>query len=487
MGLACRDKDNGRLARPRRTPSRTDKLCPGAWKMGVAERRMRDSVMMGSGAMAGAASRPGGAWRDLGLVAALTVGTFLVAGLLELSEGVGGWLKHFESYQLDELPAALAVLIVGLAWSSWRRSRQVATEMALRLKAQESLNEQRQYLEVLFNENLSANLIADPEGRITLANPELARLFGLPEAVRVVGRRLGDFYRDAGLWEEHRRTLGEKGRVELTDLHIRRADGAEAVVIARLTARRAAGGLELHGFFTDVTALEQMRRDLAQALRENRLLAQRGIEMLEQERRNIARELHDEMGQWLNALKVDAVSVRNRTDVPEEVRTTAQAIVEVADHVYDVARSLMRQLRPVALDELGLGPAIQYCVDQWRRRHPSVRCDVTIEGVPESLGEAANITLYRLVQEGLTNVTKHAGAQSVRIDLEMNEGDGALSATITDDGVGMEGSGPGDGLGLVGLRERIEMLGGRFWVESEAGRGTSVRALLPGHPSGAIA
>lgn len=446
---------------------------------------MTDSAYFGGGTEQGETSRPGRAWRDLAFVLALTVATFLVAGLLELSEGVGGWLKHFESYQLDEVPAALAVLIVGLTWSSWRRSRQVATEMGLRLKAQESLNEQRQYLEVLFRENLSANLIADPQGRIGVANPELAKLFGLPDAEQAVGRHLGDFYRDPALWEEHRRSVAGQGRIELNDLPIRRADGAEAVVIARLTARRGHSGMELHAFFTDVTALEQTRRELAQALGENRLLAQRGIEMLEHERRNIARELHDEMGQWLNALKVDAVSVRNRTDVPDEVRAAAQSIVEVTDHVYDVARSLMRQLRPVALDELGLGPAIQYCVDQWRRRHPAVQCDVSIQGLPDSLGEAANITLYRLVQEGLTNVTRHAGAQSVRIELEMDDREGGLRASIADDGVGMEATGPRSGLGLVGLRERIEMLGGRFWVESEAGKGTAVRALLPAQPTGA--
>lgn len=433
------------------------------------------------------ATRLRGAGTDLILVLLAAVCTFLVAGTFELSEAVGRWLRHFEPYQLDELPAAVTVLVLGLGWSSWRQSRQAATEMGLRLRAQESLNRQRAYLEVLFNENLSANLIAAGDGGITVANPELAQLFGLDAPKAVVGRRLGDFYADEALWRGHREILSGGGRVEMNDLRIRRADGAEAVVIARLTARRAPEGLEVHAFFTDVTALETTRRELAVALDENRRLAQRGIEMLEHERRNIARELHDEMGQWLNALKLDAVSIRGRDDVPVEVKDAAQSIVELTDHVYDVARSLMRRLRPVALDELGLGPAIQYCVDQWRRRHPAVKCEVRIDGVPDSLGEAANITLYRMVQEGLTNVTKHARASAVTVALtaEADAATGGVRVDIVDDGVGLDEQIGRSGLGLPGLRERVEMLGGRFWVDSAPGRGTALHASLPGASVGA--
>lgn len=443
---------------------------------------MSESTFDGGQGRPQGTTRPRGAGTDLVFVLLAAVGTFLVAGTVELSESIGRWLHRFEPYQLDEILAAVTVLVLGLGWSSWRQSRQAATEVGLRLRAQESLNRQRAYLEVLFNENLSANLIAAGDGGITVANPELARLFGLDVPKAVVGRRLGDFYADEALWRGHREILSGGGRVEMNDLRIRRPDGTEAVVIARLTARRGPEGLEVHGFFTDVTALETTRRELAVALDENRRLAQRGIEMLEHERRNIARELHDEMGQWLNALKLDAVSIRGRDDVPAEVKDAAQSIVELTDHVYDVARSLMRRLRPVALDELGLGPAIQYCVDQWRRRHPAVKCEVRIEGVPESLGEAANITLYRMVQEGLTNVTKHARANAVTVAItgRGDAGNEAVRVDIVDDGVGVDEQSVRSGLGLPGLRERVEMLGGRFWVDSEPGRGTALHASLPG-------
>lgn len=426
-----------------------------------------------------------GAWRDLLAVALLGVAAFLLADWLEFSERLGGVLRHFEAFQLDEMLLAVGVLVAGLSWSSWRRSRQAAAEMALRLHAQEAVARQRAYFEMLFNENLSSNLIADGGGTIRLANPELARLFGLARGEDAVGQSLPGFYVEGDAWASHRGRLSSGQRIDEAGLRIRRADGDEAVVIARLVAARGeSGAQEIHAFFTDVTALEATRAELARALSENRLLAQRGIEMLEAERRHIARELHDEMGQWLNALKIDAVSIRSRGDLPDEVRATGQAIVDLSDHVYDVARNLMRRLRPVALDELGLGPALQYCVEQWRRRHPELQCTFDAGELPDSLGEAANITLYRIVQECLTNVARHANATRVRIAVQRSGECDGVEAVVEDDGQGIEGAGPSPGLGLVGMRERVEMLGGRFVVDSRAGEGTRISAVVPAVTAG---
>jgi len=250
-------------------------------------------------------------------------------------------------------------------------------------------------------------------------------------------------------------------------LTLRRADGEERRVIAKLTLRHDVDGAsQVHAFFTDITALEQAQAQLARTLAENRHLIQRSIQVQEDERRHIARELHDEMGQWLNALKLDAVSIRDRAD--GEIRAAAQSIVEVTDHVYDVARNLMRRLRPVALDELGLPSALQYLVDQWKRRHPAVGCTFT-----------TNITLYRFVQECLTNVAKHADAAVVTIALSRDPERGRVEVAVADDGRGLDPERAVLGMGLLGLRERIEVLGGVFLLESNKGRGVAVRGALP--------
>jgi glucose-6-phosphate-specific signal transduction histidine kinase len=226
-----------------------------------------------------------------------------------------------------------------------------------------------------------------------------------------------------------------------------------------------------------------MQTELASALEENRRLSQRSMQVQEEERRNLARELHDELGQSLNAIKVDAVTIRDRSENAVEVRRSAKAIIEVSGQVYDVVRSLMQRLRPVALDELGLRSAVEYGVQQWQRRHPAVRCSFTAEGELDDLSEQMNITLYRLAQECLTNVAKHAEATRVAISLERVAGDdddgGEIRFSFEDDGRGFDPGLRRQGLGLVGLRERVEALDGHFDLQSAPGQGVRVRASIP--------
>lgn len=216
---------------------------------------------------------------------------------------------------------------------------------------------------------------------------------------------------------------------------------------------------------------------LARALDENRLLSQRSMQVQEEERRNLARELHDELGQSLNAIKVDAVNIRDSSEAGSDIRRSAQAIIDVSTQVYDVVRSLMQRLRPVALDELGLPAAVQYGVDQWQRRHAGVRCRFDAQGELDGFSEKVNITLYRLVQECLTNVAKHADAARVSISLK-REGD-RVRFDFEDDGRGFDPSGRMQGLGLIGLRERVESLDGRFELVSAPRSGVRIKAEIP--------
>lgn len=419
------------------------------------------------------------AGRDLVIVAAVTVIAFIVAGQFELSERVGRWLSAFEPYQLDEAPVAIAVMFAGLAWFSWRRLSQANHEYRLRRVAQEALDEHQEHLRTLFAENLSANLLARHDGRIVLANDELARLLGLTSAAEAIGRSLFDFYADPEIAVAHRSQL-RSSKVEVPGLRLRRHDGSEATVIAKISQRvRNEGVTELQAFFTDVSALERVRNKLAQALDENRRLVKRSIELQEEERRHIARELHDEMGQWLNALKLDAVSVRDHAHATPDIKAVGQSMVELTDHVYGVARQMMRRLRPVALDELGLASALQHGINQWQRRHPQVKCEFVARGNLESLGETINITLYRLVQECLTNVAKHAQASRVDIALEVDAEEHVV-LRIRDNGRGFTRPVADLGLGLLGLRERVETLGGELQVHGFGGEGVEVRARIPG-------
>jgi two-component system, NarL family, sensor histidine kinase UhpB len=224
---------------------------------------------------------------------------------------------------------------------------------------------------------------------------------------------------------------------------------------------------------------------LRAALVQNRELAQANVRIQEEERRTLARELHDELGQYLNALKIDAVCLRDGASgqIPD-VRDSALAIVGVTSHLEEIVRDMVRRLRPPGLDELGLAAAIEACVDGWRRRLPSVNFMLKVDADLDQLDEATNMTLYRLVQEGLTNVAKHADATSVNIELHQHSvavGTSEAVLTLRDNGAGSRGMANEPGLGIVGMRERVEGLAGRFDLAPAGGGGFGFTAWLPVH------
>jgi len=214
-----------------------------------------------------------------------------------------------------------------------------------------------------------------------------------------------------------------------------------------------------------------------------RLLSQKYVSVQEEERRSLARELHDELGQCLNAIKVDAVSIRDASRGQQpEIEASATAIVDLSGHVYDMVRGIMQRLRPAALDALGLHDAVVHLVGQWQRRNPAVDCRFQAKGDLSGLGEVVNITVYRLVQECLTNVARHAAATKVRVALERTDAEVVVS--VGDDGRGMDLQAKRIGLGLVGLRERVEALQGRLDLTSGPGEGLQMRASLPVQAAG---
>lgn len=222
---------------------------------------------------------------------------------------------------------------------------------------------------------------------------------------------------------------------------------------------------------------------LATLLLENRRLAQQYLQLQESERKFLAHELHDELGQYLNAIKIDAVAIQQRAagDASPLLRASS-AIIKHTDHVHAVVRDLIRKLRPIGLDELGLKAALEHFLDDWRRRQPHVYFDVLLDADLDGVGELLALALYRLLQEGLTNIAKHARAERVEVRLLRSKGTatpGDVVFSLVDDGCGTDLSESKVGLGLIGMRERVEMLGGQFHVTSEPARGFSVLARIP--------
>lgn len=241
---------------------------------------------------------------------------------------------------------------------------------------------------------------------------------------------------------------------------------------------------EIQSIGEDVTERKREEERKARLLEQNRTLARRALEIQEQERARLARELHDELGQCLTAIRADAELIRGRTAGRDAmVHESAQAIDQVAEQVYGVVRRMMRRLRPASLDELGLMEALQETVQEWAERHPEIRCRLDADGELGEVPKAVGTTVYRVVQEALTNVAKHARAGEVNIRLNRGEsaldGSPELRVEVADDGRGMDPEQTSGGFGMLGMRERAHAIGGEVDIDARAGQGTTLRVRLP--------
>jgi two-component system, NarL family, sensor histidine kinase DevS len=218
--------------------------------------------------------------------------------------------------------------------------------------------------------------------------------------------------------------------------------------------------------------------DNARSVAEDRL--RRTMEASERERRFWARELHDETLQGLGAIRLLLGSALRR-GTPESLRGAVNEAIDELIAEIDKLRALITELRPAALDELGLPAALEALAERSATTGGlEIQGDIALgeggEGVVR-LDPLLESTVYRLVQEALTNVVKHARAEHV--ELAVSSEGGVLSIEVTDDGVGFDSALKPAGFGLVGIRERVELIGGRVDISSAPGRGTALRARLP--------
>lgn len=229
----------------------------------------------------------------------------------------------------------------------------------------------------------------------------------------------------------------------------------------------------------ELNRLSQQFNHMAQVLEEqqeeNRQLNRRLMSVQESERRHLSRELHDELGQSISAIKAMAVNLRQH---PDNIQDGTSAIIGVCNQMYSVVRDMMNRLRPVALEELGVETAIERLVDGWNDHQEECFCALTITGDFNGVDEDTAITLYRIVQEALTNVAKHAKAEKVEIVLGRKTA-AEITVNIRDDGQGFDAKTKQRGMGLLGMRERIEALHGKISLASEPGEGVSITVTIP--------
>jgi two-component system, NarL family, sensor histidine kinase UhpB len=226
---------------------------------------------------------------------------------------------------------------------------------------------------------------------------------------------------------------------------------------------------------------------LGSAMEDRRQLAGRLVSLQDSERKEVARELHDEFGPYLFALRAHLASLEAAVGGgyadAELLLRRCRAMTEQLGALQQVNRQILERLRPVGLAELGLGEALNGLIGMWQQTHPDVSVELSVSPLLGALDETTELTIYRVVQEALTNTFRHAGASSVGISiatLKSNAGQPAIRVEVRDNGSGL----PTDyktGLGTIGMRERVTALGGSVSMNSTP-EGLVIEALVPARP-----
>jgi two-component system sensor histidine kinase UhpB len=213
-------------------------------------------------------------------------------------------------------------------------------------------------------------------------------------------------------------------------------------------------------------------------LKENRELTQMIQSHIEEERRTIARELHDELGQSITAIRSFGLIIQQSASGDERLHEAARLVVETAGRMYDAVHEMIPRLRPFALDSFGLGDAVGDLVAAWRVRDTGVNIQLQVQEPLPQLGAEQSICAYRILQEALTNAIRHAAASQIRVSV--TAGTDALCVQVTDNGAGLPPDWEQRGhYGVRGMRERAVASGGSLEMSSDAGQGTRVVARLP--------
>jgi signal transduction histidine kinase len=413
-------------------------------------------------------------------------------GNLYLTEKAGGEDFTEEDQELVELLASQAAVAIENARlyeaaTGWSRQLESLNEVGNALATETDLDRLLDLVARRLRELLDARLVTvllpsgDDELRFAAVAGERGELAGatITRSTSKTGRVL-----------EHRQSERAESVLDDPDVdhEAMRLLGARSGLWVPLQVRgRAIGVLAAHDKLgpdvrfsdTDLRLAETFATRAALAVDLSERIAQdalrRVVEAQELERRRLARELHDETGQALTSILLGLKALEERTG-DEASRAAMEELRELVVSTLQDVRRLAVELRPTALDDFGLVAALERLTASFAEQ-TGISVDFQTALADERLPEEVETALYRIVQESLTNVVKHARARRVSILLARKEG--SVKAVVEDDGRGFDPAQAGDGFGLVGMRERLALLGGRLEVESGADAGTTIAAEVP--------
>jgi PAS domain S-box-containing protein len=375
-------------------------------------------------------------------------------------------------------------LSIGLVWMVTLLARrmdlflaardQAVNENLERARAELALRASESRYRSIFDSATEGFVILDLEGKIRTANRAAHEMHQHPPEA-LTGLSLADLAvpEQRELAAEAIRAVTTTGQVRFEAQHRRGGEGRFDVEVR--------GTRFLYGDQPRVLLLLSDVSDRKRAELRQALLSRKVLVAQEEERSRIARELHDELGQLLTALRFELDWLRKRTaKLNEEAGTSFAASVELVEKAAAELRRICKGLRPPLLDDLGLDPAAHLLVEEFRER-TGIAAELAVE-----LGEGQRqfppeiaLAVYRVLQESLTNISRHSGASSVTIELHRKAGEIALQ--VVDNGRGFDPSSPSlaQGSGMAGMRERSAIVDGRLQITSSPGKGTTVEFRVP--------
>lgn len=427
------------------------------------------------------------------------------------SQGLSAALSSLESVQETRLrqsrryrisifwAGAFASVVVLLVWYfSIRAARRWAIE---RRAAEERIRNEKEFSESLIKSSVDGILAFDSQCRYTIWNPAMEQLSALP-AERVLGRSAFEvfpFITETGDDQFFFHTLSGRPVVAVDRPYEIASTGHRGFYEAHYSPLRSEfgevmGGLCVVREITDrkladeaLRRSEEHHRELfrqAEEMQENlRALSLEILRVQEEERRRISRDLHDEVGQALTAIQMNLELLKKRLpeedmQVPKRMADTQELVARTIETVH----RFCRDLRPAMLDDLGLVPTLRWYTKNFSER-TGIRVNLRASRSVEKLDHDGKTLVYRVLQESLTNVWKHAGAQEAEVSIRAFQR--GISMEIRDDGKAFDVERHvrphrhGGGLGLLGMQERVRQAKGEFTVESAMGKGTTIRMQIP--------
>lgn len=418
--------------------------------------------------------------KDLMIVFVAVCITYLASLVFNLAETFNEFLSRFEYLQLDEIPITLFVMAIMSAWFSKRRVKEVLIETNLRIETEKHLKSSRHLYKTLFDGDLTGNCVLNLDGEVMMSNSAFNRICNLT-LHQHNAKSLFNFD-----WQSFTEKLTKEVESNYPKVFINRTDNSPCYVIARFIYIPASSEFDsaqdiqphIHVYLVDITEQCLAEEELEEMLKQNQKLSRHMISIQEKERKFIAQEIHDETGQYLTAIRMDALALQKSS--AEKMPEIATRITSNISHVQRSVHALIKQLRPIALNTQGLSEAIKQLVQDWLSHHLTTYFELDLSINDAKFPEEINIVVFRIIQEALTNISKHANASNVRVKVFVSYlmPRPTLNVEIYDNGRGINFSRP-SGLGLVGMRERVESLNGQFFIESEKNKGTSISAEIP--------